>query len=239
MRDEGTERYFNKLTPHFDPKRFEFALDFIRNHANSDTKLIDVGCGNGATLALIRHNTDVKYLAGMDISENYLKQAKETVGCETIHGSILDPDCVARLTGRFDFCVLGAVLHHLIGCNRRESYSNVQVALANSLKLLKPEGFLIIFEPTHSPAFLMSAVFYLKKFFSTFTEGRFEIFQRWVNLGQPIVSYYTLEQLESMTHQLRDAEVVERKVVDARRMGLVIRRTGLGLILKKRPILSG
>ena len=232
MEDRATQAYFDTFTPHFSPTRFEFALSFLREHAAPDAKLIDIGCGDGATLWLIRERAGISDLTGMDISESYLEQTAAQVGCHTILGSILDRDFVARHAETYDFCVLGAVLHHLIGSSRRASRRAAAECLRNATLLLKPGGYLIVFEPAHGPSFLMTAIFYLKKVFGSVYKRRIEIGQKWANLGQPIVSYYTPSELDEMTASLGKTRMIARTVVDQSRMGFVIRRVGLGLVLQ-------
>jgi hypothetical protein len=90
----------------------------------------------------------------------------------------------------------------------------------------------LIFEPTHGPAPLMTAVFYLKKLVGSLFSRRVEIFRRWANLGQPVVSYYTAGQLDEMIADLANARVISRSVVDESRMGILIQRKGIGLIVQ-------
>jgi 2-polyprenyl-3-methyl-5-hydroxy-6-metoxy-1,4-benzoquinol methylase len=232
MEDLATREYFDTFTPHFEPSRFQFALSFIRQHADETTKVIDVGCGDGATLWLVNSKTPARDLTGMDVSANYLRAAKEKMGCKTVLGSILDHEVVAEHAGRYDICILGAVLHHLIASSRRASQRAAFACLRNSMALLRPGGHLVIFEPTHGPAPVMTAVFWAKKLLGSLYGGRLELFSKWANFGQPVVSYYTADQLTDMVGALDDAHVVLRTVVDQRRMGMVIERVGLGLVLR-------
>ena len=133
----------------------------------------------------------------------------------------------------YDYCTLGAVLHHLIGKNRKVSATYAAQCLKNSMALLKPGGYLIIFEPTHSPAFLMTIVFYLKKIVGHFADKRVELFAKWINFGHPVVSYYTVEQVLQMVDNLQDTDTVEKVIVDKKRKGYIIKRVGLGLIIRK------
>ena len=234
MEDRDTRAYFDAHTPHFNPSRFEFALSFIRRNCTDQSTLIDVGCGDGATLGLIQAQTSVSDLTGMDVSDNYLRKAKDALGCRTITGSILDTRLVAEHAGIYDFCVLGAVLHHLIGASRTESRDAASLCLRNAMMLLKTDGHLIVFEPTHGPVFLMTAIFYIKKLFGSLSQQRLELGRRWANFGQPVVSYYTEDELTRMTGSLGNADLVKRTVVDKRRFALIIQRVGLGLILQKK-----
>jgi SAM-dependent methyltransferase len=234
MDDKRTLEYFDQFTPHYDPERFNFALDYLRENSSPNQSLIDIGCGDGATLFLVKQNTNLKEnLFGLDISSNYLSKAQELVGCKTIEGSVLDPALIENYSGKFDFCTLGAVIHHLIGNSRKQSFEFAAHCLNNSIKLLKPNGRLIIFEPTHSPSYMMDVIFWTKKLFGSLTNERIELFSKWANFGQPVVSYYTPEQLLSFLAQVPKTKILDKVIVDKKRMGFVIQRVGLGLIVEK------
>jgi SAM-dependent methyltransferase len=233
MQDKQTHNYFDKFTPHYDPKRFSFALNYLVEVATDEETVLDIGCGDGATLYLIKENTPLKNLVGLDISKKYLRKAEKLLGCDTIEGSILDKKRLEEHLGKFDYCILGAVIHHLIGKNRKESFNHTKNCLRNSIELLKPGGTLIIFEPTHSPSMLMDLVFWIKKIVVNLTNKRVEILQRWANIGQPVVSYYTPEQLISFIESIPDTQLVAKKTVDKSRLGFIISRVGMGIIIKK------
>lgn len=233
MNDQQTHDYFDEFTPHFNPERFAFAIDYLKRNATSEKTLIDVGCGDGATLQLIKDNTPLQRLVGLDISENYLRKANELVGCNTIKGSILDNIALAEHWGKYDYCTLGAVIHHMIGKNRKESFHHMKSCLENSVRLLIPGGSLIIFEPTYSPSMAMDLVFWIKKIVGSFANKRIQISKRWANIGQPVVSYYTPEQLVSYIEGINDAQILVKKTVDKRRLGFVISRVGMGVIVTK------
>jgi len=233
MEDQKTRDYFDQFTPQYKPERFDFAIEYLAEHAGPSQNLIDIGCGDGTTLYLIKKNTKLTQLSGLDISINYLNKARSLVGCDIIQGSILDDDIVERYSGQFDFCTLGAVLHHLIGSTRAVSFNHAMKCVENALQLLKPNGRMIIFEPCYGPSFLMDIVFWIKKTFGSLTSGRFMLFKRWMNIGQPVVSYYTPKQLRSFIDRLPNARVVKDLVIDNKRLGLLIARTGLGLIIQR------
>jgi SAM-dependent methyltransferase len=138
-------------TPEYDATRFAPAAEWIRRLASEGSTLVDVGCGTGNVLAYLRAETGLRRLTGMDVSPRCLEQARERAGCETHRGSILDADLVKRLAGRFDFAVLGAVLHHLVGRTRRASRERARRALAHAVSLVRPGGHVIVHEPVFYP----------------------------------------------------------------------------------------
>ena len=233
MRDKHTYEYFNNYTPHYNPERFEFAFDYLNDEVRDGQNILDIGCGDGATLNMIKARTPLQNLCGLDISENYAEKTRQAVGCAAIVGNILDDDLVYNHRGQFDYCTLGSVLHHLIGKNRRESASLARTCVKNAIDLLKPEGSLMIFEPAHSPLLLMNLVFWIKKIVGNFTNERIELTRQWMNFGQPVVSYYTPKQLRSFIDSVNGATVLSSTEVEVIRMGMVIKRVCLGIIVKK------
>ena len=198
------------MTPEYDAaSRFAHAAEWIRRLAGDDSSLVEVGCGSGNVLAYLRDETGVVRLAGIDVSARSLEHARGRTACETHHGSILDADLVAGLAGRFDFAVLGAVLHHLVGRTRRASRGRARRALAHAVSLVRPGGHVILHEPVFYPPWTMSLVFYAKRVASALTPRRLELFDRWNNLGAPVVSYYTNEDLRRMVEADARAELLD------------------------------
>jgi SAM-dependent methyltransferase len=239
-RDAGTEAYFDAHTPEYDAaSRFGPAAEWIRRLADQESTLVDVGCGTGNVLAYLREAAGVRRLAGIDVSPRYLEQARERVGCETHQGSILDADLVARLAGRFDFAVLGAVLHHLVGPTRSTSRSRARLALAHAVSLVRPGGHVIVNEPVFYPPWTMDLVFYAKRLASALTSRRLELFDQWNNLGAPVVSYYTNEELVGMIEADGRAEILDRRSAPAylsslQRAAFIRRREDTTVVVRRR-----
>ncbi len=215
-RDAGTEAYFDSWTPEYDASsRFAHAADWIRRLAGEGSSLVDVGCGNGNVLAYLRDETGLRRLAGIDVSPRYLEQARERVGCETHLGSILDAGLVESLAGRFDFAVLGAVLHHLVGRTRGASRGRARLAVVHAVSLVRPGGHVILHEPVFYPPWMMDLVFYAKRAASALTSRRLELFHHLNNLGAPVVSYYTNEELRRMVAKDPRAEILDLRSAPA------------------------
>jgi SAM-dependent methyltransferase len=226
-------------TPEYDATRFALAAEWIRRLAGEESTLVDVGCGSGNVLAYLRAETGLRRLTGMDVSPRCLEQARERVGCETHRGSILDADLVERLAGRFDLAVLGAVLHHLVGRTRRASRERARRALAHAVSLVRPGGHVIVHEPVFYPPWTMDLVFHAKKVASALTSRRLEIFDHWNNLGAPVVSYYTNEELRRMVAEDPRAELVDLRSVPAylpslQRAAFIRRREDATLVVRRR-----
>src|SRR5688500_3448048 len=172
-RDEATIDYFDSHVPEYSVERFDRAVDFIRRTAQPGSALIDIGCGTGNTVEYLREATPIAEMAGLDVSARSLELLRERVpGCETYEGSILDPVLLSSIEKRFDFAVLGAILHHLIAPTRTRSRRLAEQAMQNTLGLLKPGGHVIVIEPVYYPSLAMDVLFYVKKAVSAVNGGR-------------------------------------------------------------------
>lgn len=237
--DQHTVDYFDTQQLDYWVERFEFAAEAIRRLASPDCSLVDVGCGTGNTLEYLRRETGIERVCGMDVSPNCLEHVRARLNCETIHGSVLDAACLGPLEGRFDFAVLAAVLHHLVGRSRTASRAQATQAVANTLRLVKPGGHLIIIEPVFYPAFMMDVVFYVKRLVTTLVPGRIELFgQEANNIGAPVVSYYTTEVVQEMVHAADGAELLEthclpRPLGRLYRLALIRRRDEATFVIRK------
>ncbi|VAW66211.1 hypothetical protein MNBD_GAMMA08-2669, partial [hydrothermal vent metagenome] len=130
------------------------------------------------------------------------------------------------VTDRFDFVVVGAVLHHLIDSSRDKSRELAIQALINAVAILKPGGHLVLLEPIFSPRITMDIVFYVKKFVSKFTSGRIGLFGYWNNIGEPVVSYYDRRQLLNFMTHLPDTELVYEHY-SPHKIALIMRIAGI------------
>ena len=135
MCDRDTFAYFNDHTPEYSVGRYHHAVEAINRYGVIGASLIDIGCGCGNVLEFVHTHTKVGQLAGIDISEKYLSQCRTRLDLETFCGSILDSGFVKSINQRYDFAILGAVLHHLVGNTRVQSrYSaKIRITLASSL----------------------------------------------------------------------------------------------------------
>lgn len=211
-RDEDTIAYFDSHAPEYSAERLTPVADFIRDHAAAGASLIDLGCGAGNTLDYISKHAGIETIAGLDVSSTYVSMVEERLGCRAYLGSLLEESTVAAIDERFDFAVAAAVLHHLIGRTRRESQRYAALAVENAKRLLKPGGHLIVHEPVFYPHLAMSGVFYVKKAMTRVTKRRIPILGYWNNIGPPVVSYYTNEDLEEILEAGRASKVVLRDI---------------------------
>jgi 2-polyprenyl-3-methyl-5-hydroxy-6-metoxy-1,4-benzoquinol methylase len=206
--DRATVEYFERHTHEYGARRLRTAIAFVNEHKPADASLIDLGCGTGNVLAHIATATAITNLVGIDVSKRCVELTRQKVEAEVHQASILDRATVERFRGRFDFAVMAAVLHHLVGATRRRSHELATLAVRNAFELVKPGGFLIVMEPTFTPAAPLTALFWAKTMLSKVFRRRLPIGGYWNNIGAPVVSYYGSGQVQEMLRGRPDAEVV-------------------------------
>jgi SAM-dependent methyltransferase len=192
--DPRTFGYFEERCPEYTDARLIPAVEAIAGLPGPPGSLADIGCGNGNILELIRNRTEIRRLVGVDTNLQALARVREQYGFETRAGSILDEDFVRSAEGEYDVVLLGAVLHHLVAKTRSTSAELALAALQHAARIVKPGGHVVVAEPVYAPAWAMGMVFWLKRVVSAVTSNRVEL-GRWNNIGAPVVSFYTLEQL--------------------------------------------
>lgn len=224
--------FFDRFAPSYDDSRLEFALEDIRRSPPGTLDVLDVGCGNGATLEFLANGHPLASIAGFDPSATYIERARARLNGDFEVGSILDR---ARVTARFqsyDRVVVASVMHHLVEANRRESKRCVREALVNCLALLRPGGRLYVFEPITEPAYLMTALFWAKSMtIHVVGNRRIEIGPSWANIGAPLVSFLGHEEFIKLAYDA-GAVSVDFTVQHSQRYGPV-RRRNIGYIISR------
>lgn len=235
--DEGTTRYFDEHCPDYSPARLDPACRWIRANVPADASLVDVGCGTGNVLAYLREKTGITDVAGVDPSEASLDVLSERLDCPTYPVSVLDPALPEEVGRGFDVVVLAAVLHHLVGRTRGESRELARRGFENALRLARSGGHLVVVEPVFYPRWSMSAVFYLKRAVTRFTSGRVELFDTWNNIGAPVVSYLTNEDLigfvEGADCDVISLDVDEKDLHPLMRLGGIRQRLETTLVVRR------
>ena len=207
--DRATVEYFEDHAHDYSAARLQPAVAFIKGHMGPNPSLIDIGCGTGNVLAHIAEATKITHLVGLDVSERCVELTKQAVAAEVYRASVLDEALVERFRGRFDFAVMAAVLHHLVGPTRRMSHRAAVRAVSNALELVRPGGHLIVMEPTFRPRAPVFALFWAKTVLSKIFHRRLPIGDYWNNLGAPVVSYYSSGQLLAMLQRQPGVEIAQ------------------------------
>lgn len=203
------EEYFNEHTPVYELERFRFAFEFMRENAAPGSTCMDIGCGAGNILEYVKNELSLS-VTGMDFAKNYVAQASKRCGCEVLKGSILDDAFIDGIKKEYDFVILGAILHHLVGETRARSEELASGAVKNAMRLLKRGGHLVIIENAYSPYFPLSVIFYLKRFMSAISNRRVSFLSGWNNIGAPVVSFYPGERIRAML----PVEIIKEEAID-------------------------
>ena len=230
--DEATVSYF-------DNHCHEYGRDRIRGHAKvlrpmlgEGTRLVDVGSGTGANLARLSKALRVTDLTALDASAESLSRVAARLPQARIECvSILDEDALEPLEGAFDVVVMAAVLHHLVGSTRRESRMLAERGLASAARLARPGGLVVVLEPVFERRGLgvlvrpSASIFWLKRVVTSVTSRRVPVLGYWNNIGAPVVSFYSGDEVAAMTARA-GLDLVHRDSREQRpgAIGMVARR---------------
>ena len=122
-------------------------------------KLLDLGCGTGTFILLLKRRAPHTHVEGIDLDERALTIARRKIAEANLditlhHGSITHPQTVAALGhGTFDGVVSSLVFHHL---KKTEKLA----AMREILRLLKPGGRFILADWGPMDRWLERVVFY-------------------------------------------------------------------------------
>lgn len=179
------------------PGPSDFFVKAFQSRANANLKILDVGCGTGHRLKGLGFYYPSFDLLGIDITPNMLKQS-HTDQSNTIKFLVGDSLSLPFQNHSFDAVIISEVLHHLVTANRRESCLLREQALRELLRLVKPDGILLLHEVCFYSAWRSIAIFHLSHLFSR------------LNLSIPalnvhknvVVNFFTLQELEETFDRL-------------------------------------
>jgi len=138
-----SKKYFDKQAARYD-KSWDgkychqmYATLMDKMSCFSFLSVLDVGCGSGTLLAMIKQEYPDIQAAGIDLSENMIVQAKMLLGSD-IPVQAGDVDNIPWPDNSFDLLVCNASFHH---------YPDPQRSLQEMNRVLKPQGRLLMGEP--------------------------------------------------------------------------------------------
>ena len=102
---------------------------------------LDVGCGTGALLALIRERRREAQLFGIDLSDRMIEIARTKLGTAA-DLRVSDSETIPFQSGRFDLITCTFSFHH---------YPHPRAVLSEMLRVLSPNGRVIIADPSPFP----------------------------------------------------------------------------------------
>lgn len=135
----------------------------------------------------------------MDVSRNSLDRVTEKMPrVQTALVSVLDDEALVPFENTFDVVLAAALLHHLVSSTRRGSMDDAVHGLTNAMRMVKPGGSLVVLEPVYRPPAASSALFWMKRATTARTDQRISVFGYWNNIGAPVVSFYSPDQVHEM-----------------------------------------
>src|SRR5262245_22465863 len=103
-----------------------------------DARVLEIGCGNGATTSLIMQHVGPSQLVGIDPSPVFLDMARETFAGEPrVSFALGDAVETGQAESLYDLVIAHTVYSHLL---------DPEGALAEARRILRPGGQLVIFD---------------------------------------------------------------------------------------------
>jgi 2-polyprenyl-3-methyl-5-hydroxy-6-metoxy-1,4-benzoquinol methylase len=122
-----------------DRKRLDFISEAISSKAQSQAKILDVGCGNGV---ISRHLGKLGFnVLGIDVSEQTIDRARTLNTMPNVQFEVISAEQLVAQGDTFDAIICSEVLEHL-----QDPASLLKVLY----KSLKPDGLLIVTVPNGS-----------------------------------------------------------------------------------------
>ncbi len=119
-------------------RRCEYIISQM-DDANNPSEILEIGCGTGELSFMLATKTQKKVL-GTDLCVPFIAEAKNRYKLPNLSYIVVDFNFPEQLAERkFDYIVGNGILHHL--------YCNIDKALINIKKLLKPNGKIVFLEP--------------------------------------------------------------------------------------------
>ena len=140
---ELTKQYFNSTAEDYDHShdgKFVYCMYqriVERAAALKPDSVLDLGCGNGNVIHLLKSRISAKYY-GLDISEKMIEEAKKRFGNE-VELCVGDAENLPYEDHTFDLIICNASFHH---------YTRAEKAVAEMKRVIKPDGTVILGDPT-------------------------------------------------------------------------------------------
>jgi len=233
--DQATVDYFDGHLHEYGKERIRGVASLVKDRVPPKASLADIGSGTGTNLKRLSRQLGIRDITAMDVSRNSLdKLSQRMPRAKTRCVSILDATDLEPYRGQYDVVLMAAVLHHLVRGSRSASLSDARLGMSNALSLAKPGGVLIVMEPVFSPRVSSWGLFWLKRAVTGVTQDRVPIGSYWNNVGAPVVSFYTPEQVRGMALDSGGtivAEQAEEESLD--HVDRLIRKKNLTLVIQR------
>ena len=140
---ERSKTYFNNTAAGYDSSpdgvfvRCMYPEILRRAQRLRPSIVLDLGCGNGNVLALLKEQIPAQYY-GLDLAENMIMEARKRLG-SAVSLAVGDAQALPYPANYFDLIICNASFHH---------YPNPQKVLLEIKRVLRREGTLILGDPT-------------------------------------------------------------------------------------------
>lgn len=170
------EKFNREIRNYSEPRDREFEKWFmsLMNKQNKNSKIIDLGCGNGNILRILK-NLGFKNIIGIDASTNLLKRAGKIT-------KVKQCDLEKKLPLKnesFDIAIAKDICEHLL---------NIEQFIGETHRILKPDGMLIIAGPNLKSIYHRLRILFGKTHHVSINFGLIhlrwvshDLFEKWLN----------------------------------------------------------
>ena len=141
----------------------EFKIGLLEELAKTSDSLLDIGCGNGYFADRALAETNISWACTLDVSRAMLSLSKILPNKHLVQASVLQMPFKPR---SFTFVHFDAVLHHVVGTDRRSSVQQAYDVIQSCVALTRKNGFLVLTERCVDSRISSVLIFYALKFLS-------------------------------------------------------------------------
>ncbi|HMQ52170.1 MAG TPA: class I SAM-dependent methyltransferase [Anaerolineae bacterium] len=181
------------------PDHNDLFVRSFQNRATESLKILDVGCGTGHRLKGLGLYYLSFDLVGIDITPKMLKQGQTVDQSNLVTFLVGDSLHIPFADHSFDAVIISEVLHHLVTDDRQQSCLRREQGLRELLRLVKPDGLILLHEVCFYSAWRTMALFHLSYLFS-----RFNLSIPSLNIHKNVVvNFFTVSELEEMFKRMK------------------------------------
>lgn len=173
------------------PARDHFAMRAFEPFAEKRLKVLELGCGTGHLLAGLSAYYPLFDIHGLDVTPAMIgiARASRPKSIEFMLGNCLRAPFKSE---SFDAVIMHNILHHLVTGDRQESSMLREAGLQELIRLVEPQGFIVLHEVCVSTRWRSALIFYLSRVLA-----RLHVSISILNIHTDIVAnFFSLDELE-------------------------------------------
>lgn len=140
--DHAAESYkileYGRNSAYYHKYWIDILLEYVPKDKSEGLKILDYGCGSGMVMKHVIYNINSSLVVGIDISKEMLKIARKRNAGELVLGNVMSCGFKEEC---FDIIISRGVLYLL---------NNLEEAIKEINRILKPGGILVISEPNEN-----------------------------------------------------------------------------------------